>query len=97
LFGAFGNGGFVWAWEKAKLWNYVGIESTPWSDSAPGVYAGAGVEIRKKGWSLGLVPRYTVLFDNVPKTYKPGREMKITYADSPSQFVDVLFRVKYSF
>jgi len=95
LFGAFGNAGLLWAWEEAKLWNRWYYEV--WSDSAPGAYGGAGVEFRTGNFAFALGPRYTVLFDVVPKTYTTGPEMEITYADGPSQFVDVLLRFKYSF
>jgi len=96
-YGFFGLGGFVWAWERAKLWDIEGLNYQPWADSAPGAYVGGGAELREAGFAVGLSPRFTILFDNLPRLYDPATETVTTYADGPSLFVDVLFRVKYSF
>jgi hypothetical protein len=90
-------GGFVWAWERAKLWDVEGLSYKTWAGSAPGVYVGAGAELREEGFAVGLSPRLTVLFDKLPRIYSPASETVTAYADGPSQFVDVLFRLKYSF
>jgi hypothetical protein len=92
-----GLGGVVWAWERAKLLDIEGLNYKPWADSAPGLYVGVGAELREAGFAVGLSPRFTVLFDNLPRVYDPGSETVTTYADGPSQFVDVLLRFKYSF
>jgi len=95
-FSAFGTGGFLWAWERAKLWDIEGLNYKPWEDSAAGLYAGAGVEFRSRHFSFALKPSYTVLFDNPPVRFDPGTQ-ETTLTEARSQFVDVLFRVKYSF
>jgi hypothetical protein len=51
-------GGFVWAWERAKLWDVEGLSYQPWGDSAPGLYVGAGAELREEGFAVGLSPRF---------------------------------------